>query len=117
MSRTRVVTASLDKTARVWDAATGKPLTSPLEHQDKVVSAAFSPDGTRVVTASLDNTARMWDLRLDTGTLEQWPAIAERSSVVLQGECSLVAYRRAPSRNTSDLLSCASCDGFSNQAR
>jgi hypothetical protein len=58
---TRVVTASFDKTARVWDAATGKPLTSPLEHQDVVYSAAFSPDGTRVVTASLDKTARVWD--------------------------------------------------------
>jgi WD40 repeat protein len=58
---TRVVTASEDKTARVWDAATGKPLTRPLEHQNQVVSAAFSPDGTRVVTASWDNTAQVWD--------------------------------------------------------
>ena len=45
----------------MWDAATGKPVTSPLEHQGPVVSAAFSPDGTRVVTASSDNTARVWD--------------------------------------------------------
>jgi WD40 repeat protein len=58
---TRVVTASRDKTARVWDATTGKPLTSPLAHQAAVVSAAFSPDGTRVVTASRDKTARVWD--------------------------------------------------------
>jgi hypothetical protein len=57
----RVVTASDDKTARVWDATTGQPLTPPLEHQSRVVSAAFSPDGTRVVTASLDKTARVWD--------------------------------------------------------
>ena len=28
---TRVVTASEDKTARVWDAATGKALTEPLQ--------------------------------------------------------------------------------------
>jgi hypothetical protein len=60
---TRVVTASWDKTARMWDAATGKPLTSALEHQDVVVSAAFSPEGTRVFTASWDKTARVWDVR------------------------------------------------------
>jgi WD40 repeat protein len=57
----RVVTASADKTARVWDATTGRPLTGALEHQDQVVSAAFSPDGTRVVTASWDGTAAVWD--------------------------------------------------------
>jgi WD40 repeat protein len=45
----------------VWDAATGKPVTSPLEHQAAVSSAAFSPDGARVVTASGDKTARVWD--------------------------------------------------------
>ncbi|HEX7837192.1 MAG TPA: CHAT domain-containing protein, partial [Kofleriaceae bacterium] len=56
----RVVTASIDKTARVWDTATGKPLGAPLTHQEWVTSAAFSPDGTRVVTAS-DRTARVWD--------------------------------------------------------
>ena len=58
---TRVVTASVDKTARVWDAATGKPVTAPLEHQGLVYSASFSADGTRVVTASEDKTARVWD--------------------------------------------------------
>jgi WD40 repeat protein len=58
---TRVVTASGDKTARIWDAATGKPLTSPLEHRSQVFNAAFSPDGTRVATASDDSTARVWD--------------------------------------------------------
>ncbi len=58
---TRVITASWDHTAQLWDATTGKPVTPPLRHQDLVSSAAFSPDGTRVVTASLDNTARIWD--------------------------------------------------------
>jgi WD40 repeat protein len=58
---TRVVTASYDGTARVWDADTRKPRSPPLQHQGGVVSAAFSPDGTRVVTASYDGTARIWD--------------------------------------------------------
>src|SRR5262245_17026486 len=47
-----------EKTARVWDAATGKQLAA-LEHQDPVLSAAFSADSTRVVTVS-DTTARVW---------------------------------------------------------
>ena len=58
---TRVVTASDDNTARLWDAKSGKPLGEAMEHKDRVWSAQFSPDGTRVVTASEDNTARLWD--------------------------------------------------------
>ena len=48
----RVVTASEDKTARLWDAASGKPIGEPMKHEDCVNSAQFSPDGQRVVTAS-----------------------------------------------------------------
>ncbi|MCX6878945.1 MAG: WD40 repeat domain-containing protein [Verrucomicrobia bacterium] len=58
---TRVVTASDDKTARVWDAASGKPVGEPMRHEAGVCSASFSSDGTRVVTASVDKTARVWD--------------------------------------------------------
>ena len=54
----RVVTASWDKTARLWDAATGKEIGEPMKHEGTVDSAQFSPDGQRVVTASEDNTAR-----------------------------------------------------------
>ena len=51
-----------DKTARIWDAATGKPIGEPLKGHDLIVSsAAFSPDGKRIVTASADKTARIWD--------------------------------------------------------
>ena len=57
----RVVTASLDGTARRWDAASGKPLGEPMKHEAEVWSAQFSPDGQRVVTASADHTARLWD--------------------------------------------------------
>jgi WD40 repeat protein len=87
-----VVTASYDQTARVWNAATGMPVTGPLEHRHQVVSAAFSPDGTHLVTAS-GKTAQMWDVRLDEGTFEQWSAIAERSPFVLSG---ITHMRRAP---------------------
>jgi len=56
---TRVVTASYDGTARLWDAASAKALATLQGLTVWVGSAAFSPDGTRVVTASDDNTARL----------------------------------------------------------
>ena len=57
----RIVTASADETARIWDAATGKEITVLRGHENRVTSAAFSPDGARIVTASWDKTARIWD--------------------------------------------------------
>ena len=57
----RIVTASWDKTARLWDAASGKPVGEPMKHENEVNSAEFSPDGQRVVTGSWDKTARLWD--------------------------------------------------------
>ncbi len=60
---TRIVTASNDKTARIWDARTGAQLAVLTGHDDRVYSAAYSPDGTRIVTASIDRTARIWDAR------------------------------------------------------
>jgi WD40 repeat protein len=60
---TRVLTASEDATARIWDARTGEPIGKPLQHADSVLQAAFSPDGTRVLTASVHEKARIWDAR------------------------------------------------------
>jgi WD40 repeat protein len=44
----------------VWNAATGQVIASLEGHSERVVSAAFSPDGQRVVTASEDITARIF---------------------------------------------------------
>jgi WD40 repeat protein len=46
----RVVTASDDNTARVWDADSGKEIALLKGHYIGVSSAGFSPDGKRVVT-------------------------------------------------------------------
>jgi len=60
---TRVVTASEDGTAQVWDATSGQKIGQPMRHAGWVHTAEFSPDGTKVVTASWDGTARVWDSR------------------------------------------------------
>jgi hypothetical protein len=71
----RVATASYDKTARLWDATTGRELMLLGGHADRVTTAEFSPDGGRVTTASYDKTARVWDAR--TASLKVQIAWAE----------------------------------------
>jgi len=57
---TRVVTASEDRTAKIWDAASGRCLAT-LRHPACVNSAVFSPDGRQILTACNDGTARVWN--------------------------------------------------------
>ena len=59
---TRVVTASRDKTAHLWDAATAQEIANLPGHDGRVYKPAISPDGTHVVTASDDGTARLWNI-------------------------------------------------------
>jgi hypothetical protein len=53
------VTASMDGTARVWDAES-KQQETVLEYTAYILSAAYSPDGRWIVTASSDGTVRVW---------------------------------------------------------
>ncbi|GAK53958.1 WD40 repeat, subgroup [Candidatus Moduliflexus flocculans] len=46
-------------TARVWDAASGVALATLTGHEERVTSAAFSPDEMRIITASEDRTSRV----------------------------------------------------------
>jgi len=57
----RIITASDDHTARLWDVATETLIQSFEGHDGTVWCATFSADGTRIVTASSDQTARVWD--------------------------------------------------------
>ncbi len=57
----KIVTASYDGTARIWDSHNGQELMVLNGHEDHVFSASFSSDGKRIVTASYDETARIWD--------------------------------------------------------
>ncbi len=56
-----ILTASWDKTARRWDATTGRPIDPPLEHKGAVLAIAISADGKTIVTGSADKTACLWD--------------------------------------------------------
>jgi len=56
----RILTASADSTARLWDTR-GARMATLSGHTGAVTSAVFSPDGQRILTASADSTARLWD--------------------------------------------------------
>jgi len=55
------LTGSWDKTARLWDAASGDEVRRFEGHTGWIDSVAFSPDGQYVLTGSWDSTSRLWN--------------------------------------------------------
>jgi WD40 repeat protein len=62
---TRVVTASDDGTARLWDSKSGASLATFSDHLGNVYAATFSPNGDRIVTAGEDGRAFIYSTKLD----------------------------------------------------
>ncbi|MCB9874659.1 MAG: protein kinase [Planctomycetaceae bacterium] len=63
----RVVTASWDNSARIWNAETGAAELKLIGgHSGYVNSAIFSPKGEYVLTSSDDRTAKLWDAKMGT---------------------------------------------------
>jgi WD40 repeat protein len=56
------VTASEDRTVRLWNPVTGKERRSLEGHENKVVHVSVSPDGRRAASLSRDATLLLWDL-------------------------------------------------------
>jgi WD40 repeat protein len=56
-----VLTGSEDRTARLWDAATGKAIGVPLTHEAGVTAVAFNATGDAVLTKTEDGVVRRWD--------------------------------------------------------
>jgi WD40 repeat protein len=56
----RILSASEDKTARIWNAQRGRVL-GTLHHKDVVVGGRWDHNGSRVLTWSRDGTIQIWD--------------------------------------------------------
>jgi WD40 repeat protein/tRNA A-37 threonylcarbamoyl transferase component Bud32 len=128
-----LVTASEDRTARIWATASGRQTLVLSGHSAPIMYAAYSPDGERVITASWDKTVRVWDAktgrqmlllsghtnlvrsaefspdgrRIVTGSLDRtarvWDAATGRELLRLSGHADQVSFARFSSDGRSVL--------------
>lgn len=98
----RIVTASSDGTARLWDAVTSEQLGPPLEHKAPVTWAEFRPDGRVLATCSQDKTVRLWDVATGRPICEPQP----QDDVVLKVQFSANGwYLLTRTKQTVSILS------------
>ncbi|MEP6706354.1 MAG: WD40 repeat domain-containing protein [Pyrinomonadaceae bacterium] len=62
-----IFTINGDKSAKIWDASTGK-LKSDITNNERIYRAGFSPDSTMLITVEQEGGMKLWDL--ETGQLQ-----------------------------------------------
>ncbi len=86
--------------AELWDARTGRRLTTLYGHRSNVLDVEFSDDGTRLATASGDGTAKLWGISQDP--------LGGRELLTLAGHGAFVTE---VALGPADVLATASTDG------
>ena len=89
-----LVSASKDRTARVWDTANYKTLAVLKGHIEELSSVTFSADGKRLLTTGLEGTAKVWSLDRHLSTADS----TGNSSVVSPDGRTLVTWERSYGR-------------------
>jgi WD40 repeat protein len=71
----RILTASHDRSVRIWDANTGRSVTAPIWHSESVSKATFNRTSTRVASASstdtVDGVVRLWAVSVPQGNVAE----------------------------------------------
>ena len=60
LDSTKLVSGSLNRTATIWDVASGEKIQT-LRHKQGLIAAKFSSDGDRIATATYKGSVRVWD--------------------------------------------------------
>lgn len=61
-SSRKLLVASSDNIAIIWDVTSGNQLSDLVGHEDRINSVAFNPEATLVATSSQDGTVKIWDV-------------------------------------------------------
>jgi WD40 repeat protein len=80
----RLIAASIEGAARVWDAETGAVRHTLHGHNGLVHSVAWNPDSSRLVTGGSDGTAKVWEIGPE-GVRERWSLSAQESKSGIVG--------------------------------
>ncbi|XP_070199772.1 kinesin-like protein KIF21A isoform X3 [Littorina saxatilis] len=83
-------TGSKDRTAKVWDLATGKELQSLGGHPNTVLHVKYCPETRAVFTVS-QSAVRVWDIRVNPGLCQR---TLSSSGLTTQGPASFAANRQ-----------------------
>ncbi|KAF7976476.1 hypothetical protein HWV62_6745 [Athelia sp. TMB] len=106
----RIVSASNDRTLRLWDAVTGAHMKTMEGHLGPVTSVVYSSDGAQIASGSYDCTVRLWDASSGTllktlDALLKVPYLrvtSDRSSIITNGVP--FPFRLLDGRNASCVL-------------
>ena len=82
----RAVSASSDKTLKVWDVETGRELRTLFGHTNWVTGVVLSGDGRCAVSASDDKTLKVWDVETGANSAPSSGHTSSVTGVALSGD-------------------------------
>lgn len=103
---TRLVSASLDHTGRVWHTATGEPIGEPFRHPLRVAHVQSDQHDSLVVSYNRQAHGRLWDVARGhcfmISTHPDWSTVLHRFNIdAINGDMSDFSLRRILRQNSA----------------
>ena len=106
----RALSASEDRTLRIWDLENGQTLRTLEGHTRRVNFVGVTVDGRRAVSASSDQTLRLWDLEngkdifTSDGRISSCAVLPDGRTIVAADEASQMHFLRLIEAGETKLL-------------